>query len=161
MSEVAKVCMTYSEDLMKPISVRLWYLWLTGIPGLPPPPGKFSHQYSCPSWRHTHDRKEIWQVNAAPLVSWVLCEFDMFNPLVSKLHHERTSFRLRLKPMAKTLQTGSAWRVQCALALTSKAISSHAWGQHKHKQRKHKQRKHKQRKHWAFSLRSTPKTCPN
>ena len=27
MSEVAMVCMTYSEDLMKPISVRLWYLW--------------------------------------------------------------------------------------------------------------------------------------
>ena len=33
-----------------------------------------------------------------------------FNPLISKVHQKRTSFRPRLRPMANAIKTGSAWQ---------------------------------------------------
>ena len=43
----------------------------------------------------------------------VLCESTCstwFNPLISKVHQKRTSFRPRLRPMANAIKTGSAWQ---------------------------------------------------
>ena len=72
-----------------------------------------------PIVRPKRDRKEIWQVN------WRIVRAATLQPsvkliLLSKLYHDRTCFRPRLTPAATTVEMGSTWRVQWALALTSR-----------------------------------------
>ena len=72
-----------------------------------------------PIVRPKHDRKEIWQGNWRIVKAATLQPCVKLSLLLSKLYHDRTCFRPWLTP-ATTVEMGSTWRVQWALALTSR-----------------------------------------
>ena len=80
-----------------------------------------------PIVRPKRDRKEIWQGNWRVVKAATLQPSVKLILLLSKLYHDRTCFRPRLTPAATTVEMGSTWRVQWALAF--EAISSHQSGQ--------------------------------
>ena len=76
-------------------------------------PNRVAHREQRPQ----NDRKEIGGISEQLAMS-VFCEV---NPLLSRLHHERISFRLRLRSTAKTLKR--------KLCLAGSVLSSHPSGQ--------------------------------